>query len=298
MGKLDEAERAYQAGIAIYEQLTRDEPGTPRHRDMLGLTLNNLAGLYGGRREFERTVALGRRAVSIYEPLAKEYPQAIDYSESLVMSQTTLAGALSHLGSEEEARGRLVAAIATARQLVASHPDVPLLRQRLVEAYRFLARVEARLGRPEASRTILEQADRLTAELLAAHPDSAEYREEVWTDAVARADVLLELGRPTEAVAVVAAVSDRPVSYPSTVQEAAGVLARASRMFSPPAEADRIAGRAVELLHRAAALGQRDPAQYTGDADLAPLRGRDDFRLLMMDLAMPAEVFARQAATP
>jgi hypothetical protein len=56
--------------------------------------------------------------------------------------------------------------------------------------------------------------------------------------------------------------------------------------------ADRTGGLAVVLLRRAAALGLRDPDHYARDTDLAPLHARDDFRLLMMDLAMPAQPFA------
>jgi hypothetical protein len=47
------------------------------------------------------------------------------------------------------------------------------------------------------------------------------------------------------------------------------------------------------LLRRAAATGYRSPDAYRTEDALDPLRGRDDFRLLMMDLVFPAEAFAR-----
>jgi hypothetical protein len=40
-------------------------------------------------------------------------------------------------------------------------------------------------------------------------------------------------------------------------------------------------------------MGYRNPDAYRTEDALDPLRGRDDFRMLMMDLAMPAEPFAR-----
>jgi hypothetical protein len=52
------------------------------------------------------------------------------------------------------------------------------------------------------------------------------------------------------------------------------------------------APRAVELLGRAAGLGSRNPYAYRAEAALEPLRDRDDFRLLMMDLVFPVEAFA------
>ena len=45
-------------------------------------------------------------------------------------------------------------------------------------------------------------------------------------------------------------------------------------------------------LRRAFAMGYRSPAVYGYEPALGPLRGRGDFRLLMMDLAMPADPFA------
>ena len=48
----------------------------------------------------------------------------------------------------------------------------------------------------------------------------------------------------------------------------------------------------MALLRKAAAMRYRSAAYRTEDA-LDPLRSRDDFRLLMMDLAMPADPFAR-----
>jgi hypothetical protein len=40
-------------------------------------------------------------------------------------------------------------------------------------------------------------------------------------------------------------------------------------------------------------MGYRNPAQYRYEPALARLRGRDDFRLLLLDLAFPADPFAR-----
>jgi hypothetical protein len=42
----------------------------------------------------------------------------------------------------------------------------------------------------------------------------------------------------------------------------------------------------------AIAIGQRDPGAYRTETALDPLRGRDDFRALMRDLAMLTDPFA------
>jgi eukaryotic-like serine/threonine-protein kinase len=48
----------------------------------------------------------------------------------------------------------------------------------------------------------------------------------------------------------------------------------------------------MAALRRAVAAGFRDRASALSDPDLTPLRSRDDFRLLMLDLAFPAEPLA------
>jgi hypothetical protein len=56
-----------------------------------------------------------------------------------------------------------------------------------------------------------------------------------------------------------------------------------------PTESDR----AMKWLRQAVAVGYRNPAAYLTETALDPLRNRPDFQLLMMDLALPAEPFAR-----
>ena len=58
-------------------------------------------------------------------------------------------------------------------------------------------------------------------------------------------------------------------------------------------ERDAYAVRAVATLRRAVAAGFRNLNTLRKDRDLNPLRSRPDFQLLMMDLAMPGDPFAR-----
>jgi hypothetical protein len=48
----------------------------------------------------------------------------------------------------------------------------------------------------------------------------------------------------------------------------------------------------MTLLRKAVARDYRSAAAFRNHDVLDPLRGRDDFRLLMMDLDFPAEPFA------
>ena len=52
------------------------------------------------------------------------------------------------------------------------------------------------------------------------------------------------------------------------------------------------ADRAMHDLQKAVAAGYRELSTLRTDAYLDPIRHRSDFQLMLMDLAMPANVFA------
>jgi len=73
-------------------------------------------------------------------------------------------------------------------------------------------------------------------------------------------------------------------------------LALADRALPPgvrPEHARRYADNAMAAVREAIRKGDHDFRRYRSDPDLAPLRVRDDFNHLMMDLAFPADPFAR-----
>jgi hypothetical protein len=51
------------------------------------------------------------------------------------------------------------------------------------------------------------------------------------------------------------------------------------------------AEKAMAVLRQAVSMGYRNPDAYRTESALDPLRNRDDFRLLMLDLAFPAQPF-------
>jgi hypothetical protein len=58
------------------------------------------------------------------------------------------------------------------------------------------------------------------------------------------------------------------------------------------AEREEAAGRSMQSLRRAVALGYHNGNQLRIESALDPLRSRDDFQLLFRDMAMPVEPFA------
>jgi hypothetical protein len=94
-----------------------------------------------------------------------------------------------------------------------------------------------------------------------------------------------------------ASSSRRPASRrrrrPSNARQSRSDLAGQVGAGVSAAEGEEEAGRAMGLLRRAAASGFRNANAFLAESALASLHDRTDFRVLMMDLAFPADPFAR-----
>jgi eukaryotic-like serine/threonine-protein kinase len=300
MGRFVDAEKAYRDGIDVFERLVKEDPSVPRYPDLLALLNNNLALLYATRQRYPDSLPLARRSVAVYEDLVKLHPKVVDYSEGLVMSRETLAQTLEALGSGEEAREVVAAAIDLCRRLVEFHPEIPVLSLRLMQSYRLKAQVDGHHGRFDEALKALDSSSRLLRRMTEAHPDSAVYRGEAWDDAIARAELDLARGQADEAADALEQVAKQPGGGIDSCYNAACMFAKAAVLASktPPGPGSHprsrsYQGRAVDLLRRAVAMGFRELTQLAKDPDLDVLRDRPDFQLLIMDLAFPAQPFAR-----
>jgi hypothetical protein len=69
-------------------------------------------------------------------------------------------------------------------------------------------------------------------------------------------------------------------------------LASASRTASEVEDARRYGDQAMQALRRSVAGGFKTREIFRTSPDLEPLHDRDDFQMLLMDLALPADPFA------
>jgi hypothetical protein len=129
-------------------------------------------------------------------------------------------------------------------------------------------------------------------------------------------DLASQLGFCLGALRTARRDSDRPGEALASFQEAQGVLeslhdpgpgdlynlacdysqlSLLSEHATPPAtvsERAALAGRAMEALRRALAASYKEFPEMDRDKDLDPLRGRADFRALMLDRGIPLDPFA------
>jgi hypothetical protein len=158
-----------------------------------------------------------------------------------------------------------------------------------------------RAGRLDEALAACEHALAFREPLVDAHPEVPTYRE-------GRCGTFVRLGqvrRDMQNLAAAAAAWDRtsaPHDESSSPTGAhlfllacchAGLVELAGRRGSGVSAmegADK-AEESMDLLRQAVAIGFRYLEPYRRESALDPLRGRDDFRLLMMDVAMPANAF-------
>jgi hypothetical protein len=186
--------------------------------------------------------------------LADDYPAVADYRHELADCEMKLVGLLRRAGRWDEARASCERARALREPLVRDHP--------LVTAYRGgLATTELRTGQ-----VLLDARD----------PSGA---AAAWRRAIALFGGL----EPPE--------GDQAFFRSCCHAGLAGLAGRPGSGVSA-GEGQAESDRAMSWVRRAVALGYRNPDAYRTETALDPIRDRPDFRLLMMDLAMPAEPFA------
>jgi serine/threonine-protein kinase len=300
--RVREAEAEFRHALAIQRRLAEENPSVIEfHRDQ-ALTHGNLGVVLwrtGRRPEAE---AEYRQAVEIYQRLADSNPTVIDFRSSLALNRNNLGELLWRTGRRAEAEAECRAGLAIQRQLADEHPSIPFLRNAVGAGLTNLADLFRSLGRLAEARDGYEQAVAIGEALVREVPDETLYRSNLACTLRRRGLVRRDLGDAAGAAAdarrALSLYNELPKKSGEQCYETAcchGALAGLAE--SPgagvstragPAEADL----ATDLLRRAAGMGYCDRETFCTEAALVSLRDREDFRLLLMDLAMPADPFS------
>jgi hypothetical protein len=179
------------------------------------------------------------------------------------------------------------------KQLAADFPNRPDLRNELAATCGNLALLQRQQGNwAAASRLLLEGRPHHLA-ALEANPRHPTYRQGYRTHLGVLTEVHARLLEPEEAVRTAATCRDLGWNAPADAYEAACFLSRCVPIVAQHAKLDAkqrqeaarfYEGAAMKLLREAVRKGYRDVAQMKKDADLNPLRRREDFRKLVAEL--------------
>jgi tetratricopeptide (TPR) repeat protein len=122
LGETEQAIKAGQRGVDLYQQLVRDQLDRGAYRHGLAISLNSLAiALRTTRRAGEALVAL-RRVVKILEGQIRAEPSDADTADALALEWSNLAKVLDNLGRTEEAHALLARDRAHLEDLVRRTP--------------------------------------------------------------------------------------------------------------------------------------------------------------------------------
>ena len=295
-GNVSEAEAEYRTALAIHQRLADDNPAVALFHSDLAWSHNNLGNLLSEADKASEAEAEYRTALAIQQKLANDHPSITKFWSELAMSHNNLGILKWEAGNPGEAEAEHRRAMAIYRKLAEDNPAVTSFRGELANATVGLAAAHLVLGRGALARTAAEQAVVLLEALLE-QDRTLQWRAVLGEALLRRGQARLAVSDPAGSAAdwrrAVATFEAMPPRDPEAAFLEAcchAMLAGAARRVGsgvPSGDGPIEAGRAMDILRQAVAIGFRSARRYRTEPALAPLRGRDDFCLLIMDLAMP-----------
>jgi serine/threonine-protein kinase len=254
-GRIDDSLRDLGRARQIFERLAVDHPGNTEYRARLAEVFSDLGSDLSTVGRNAEALEAEEQALAIHEKLAVNSPANTDYQHMVASHHTAIGWILGDLGRRDEALRSLVLAREAQERLVADYPDNVLFQRELAQTIGFIGNAEHDLGRRDQAFKTLELARELH-ERLPAEPI-----------------MLYNLACIDSRLGVLAA------------SELKGEAARA--------RGDAYADQAIAALRRAVAAGYHQIKVIRKDPDLAPLKSRDDFQLILLDAAFPDDPLAR-----
>ena len=301
---LDRQDRALEEDrhrLALWRKATEALPNSTSLRNNLAFGLFLHADLLEQTGKLDEALEAFGQARDIMRVLQSEDPSRIP--NTLIVSIESIGLNLQVKGDPAGAMRAFGDELAVAEAWAGHYPDNPHGRILVAAAHRDIGKALLAAGRPSQAFDHLRKAEAMH-ESLAKDQPNAPVSPSGLADELSRIGLALrDLGDAAGAAAAVRRAIGRFEGLPSPEssdlyafacaratlaalagQAGSGVLAAEGR-----AEADK----AMALLRKAVDEGYRNPGAYRTESALNPLRGRDDFRLLTMDLAFPFDPFAR-----
>jgi serine/threonine-protein kinase len=322
LGRQAEAEAEHRAALALREKLAADYPAEPNYREDLAHSHNNLGVLLVHLRRLAAADTEYRAALALLEKLAADFPGRPFYRSALARSHDNLGGLLAGLGwgQRAAAEAEYRAALALREKLAADYPAVPNYAVDLGASYCNYSNFIRDRGKPAAALDWYVKAIATLEPVHRAEPRAMTASQVLRNSHWGRARALVRLERHAEAVAdwdralalddgsgrtalrlgradarartgaadKARAEADELIAVPDLSDGnrygLACIYALAAAKL-PPGDADGCAAKAIAILRQAFAAGYRDVPQMLRDPDLAALRRRADYAVLLWDLA-------------
>ena len=303
-----EAEAEFRAGVKNNQELVQADPAVTEFRDRLATSHVNLGELLSEAGRSSESEPEYRAAEAIFRDLAGANPAVTYFRYGLAYTQVRRGILLSQAGRLKEANAVFRSAAEIYQALADQSPKVPDYADGLASALTRLGDVVRSSGRTVEARDAYDRAIALRERLIKENPTTPAYLGSLAFSLRRRGLARRDLGDPAGAAADVRralglydglATRSREEWYETACCHAATAgLAGTAGSGVSASEAASEADAAIALLKKAVALGYRLADAVRTEPALDPLRNRPDFRLLMMDLAIPAEPFASPTPAP
>jgi serine/threonine-protein kinase len=292
LGRFDEALRSIEVAVREHDALAQRRPASPEYQFGRGnarLSQSKALDMMGRHAEAE---PLARRACDELGALVSRDPAVPTYTDHQALALMALGTILHHLGRDAEAEPALRRAIQILQGVTLSRPDLLLIRNDLAQAHENLADFYRDRGQGEAFLRAVDEAMAHRRAAMERNPDLPQPRADVAGLHRRRGEALLILSRPHEAADEADRLVEVRPDQADDLVAAARLLARAAGAAGDN-RARTYAGRSLERLRSAQRTGPVKIAPRSADPDFAALRSHPDFQVLLMDLAMPVDPFAR-----
>jgi tetratricopeptide (TPR) repeat protein len=217
-------------------------------------------------------------------------------------TRNDLGNLLSVTGRPSAAEDEFQAARALNQKLADDNPTFAGYRHALASSHANVADVLRNLGRNAEARQSYEKAIAIREALVGANTETTAYRSNLASNVRRRGLVRLASGETAAAIADARRAIALYEGLPSRSADDSYEMACCHAMLAaaPTDDAGAATGngeseadKTMTLLRLAVLSGFRNHDAMTRETALDSLRNRPDFRLMVMDLAMPVDPFAR-----
>ncbi len=305
LGRSADAMASWGRVLGACEALARDYPDVEYYRASLARAAHNLGTVQSELGRGNEAAASYAKAAELREELVRAHPNVPRYRDELSGTYNNRGNLLRDAGKLVEAQHAFEQAVAMRERLVLDHSSVATYRGALASSLANLGMVLQEVGNTSGALPAHQRAAELQAGLLQDYPNVFEYRDGLARALIGLATLERQAGKREEAMKSlrrsVELWESMPDAQPRELYNLAcahaqycGLIDGGRTPLLPKERTDREfhAKRAITVMRRAVASGSIPSAWVIKDSDFDPLRSRDDFRGLLMDVVFPAQPFA------
>jgi tetratricopeptide (TPR) repeat protein len=293
-GQFDAARALYLRALEIREAVGREHPDDWEQQSQLARLYNELGILHFHFQHPDEALSYYQKSREIREKLLAAEPASAELQEYLARSLENLGNLYNSLGRPSEALPYLERCRDLRARSVAASPDNSEARSALGGSLHNLAMSYERLGRDADAERLYHEAMGHQRHAREVQPEHMTYRAFLTNHLMSLGDLLRRAGKPDETVKLAEEAASLWPRQPQQLLRPALLLVAcvesAGPVDSPEAKGrrDRYGRMAVEILSKALDAGFRDPDFYRTAKELRPIRGRDDFQVLLRRLDSPS----------